>query len=204
MAGRTFLRRLIDLTKGVQNPNHFIRLNKEARKDLAAWKIFLDQFNSTYICLSNRWVSSNTLKLFTDASGAGFSAVFGGKWIQGRFPKEWTSVNIAIKELLPIVLAVQLWGHQMQNAKILFMSDNRSVVYVINKKTSKDPMLMELLRKLVVATMTHNIDFQAKHIPGKHNVIADLLSRFQEQKALKFAPWLQKRKTEFPMELLPW
>ena len=204
VAGRTFLRRLIDLTKGVQNPNHYIRLNKEARKDLSAWKIFLDQFNGTYICMSNRWVSSNTLKLFTDASGSGFAAVFGGRWIQGHFPEEWSSVNIAVKELLPIVLSVQLWGHQIQNTKILFMSDNQSVVFMINKKTSKDPMLMDLLRKLVVATMMNNIEFQAKHIPGKHNVIADLLSRFQDQRVFKMAPWLQQSKTDFPKEWLPW
>ena len=30
--GRTFLRRLIDLTKGLKHPNHKKRLNKEAKK----------------------------------------------------------------------------------------------------------------------------------------------------------------------------
>ena len=43
--GRTFLRRLIDLIKGVSNPNHSIRLNAAARLDLSAWKLFLDQYN---------------------------------------------------------------------------------------------------------------------------------------------------------------
>ena len=43
--GRTFLRRLIDLIKGVSNPNHSIRLNAVARLDLSAWKLFLDQYN---------------------------------------------------------------------------------------------------------------------------------------------------------------
>lgn len=204
VAGRTFLRRLIDLTKGIQNPNHFIRLNSESRKDLSAWKVFLDQFNGTYICLPNRWVSSNTLKLFTDASGNGFAAVFGENWIQGRFPEEWIKVNIAIKELLPIVLAVKLWGHKMKNARIFFMSDNQSVVCVINNKTSKEPMMMDLMRKLVIETMTHNIEFQAKHIPGKYNVIADLLSRFQEERVFQLAPWIKTTKTDFPTSWLPW
>ena len=36
--GRTFLRRLIDLTKGITRPSHHIRLNKEARADLACWR----------------------------------------------------------------------------------------------------------------------------------------------------------------------
>ena len=204
VSGRTFLRRLIDLTKGVQNPHHYIRLNNEARKDLSAWKVFLDKFNGCFLCLPNRWVSSNTMKLFTDASGTGYAAVFGSHWIQGRFPDSWIKVNIAVKELLPIVLAVQLWGHQMKNSRILFMSDNQSVVYVINARTSKDTVMMDLLRKLVIATMSNNIDFQSKHIPGKYNVIADLLSRFQEEKVFHMAPWIRKTKTEVPMDWLPW
>ena len=204
VAGRTFLRRLIDLTKGVQNPHNYIRLNNEARKDLAAWKLFLDQFNGCFMCLPNRWVSSNSLKLFTDASGTGFAAVFGNRWIQGRFPDSWLTANIAIKELLPIVLAVKLWGSEMRNSRILFMSDNQSVVFVINTKTSKESNMMELLRDLVLTTMTNNIDFQAKHIPGKHNVIPDLLSRFQEGKVFNMAPWLQREKTEIPVAWLPW
>ena len=40
--GRAFLRRLIDLTKGVKRPFHRVSLNKEARADLAAWELFLD------------------------------------------------------------------------------------------------------------------------------------------------------------------
>jgi hypothetical protein len=97
--GRAFLRRLINLTLGVTNPSHFIRLNNEARRDLQAWKLFLDQFNGKRLCLPNRWASSNVLRLFTDASGAGFAAIFGSRWIQGSFPEEWSNVNIAITKL---------------------------------------------------------------------------------------------------------
>ena len=43
--GRSFLRRLIDLTIGIRRPNFHIRLNNKARLDLAAWLIFLQSFN---------------------------------------------------------------------------------------------------------------------------------------------------------------
>jgi hypothetical protein len=39
--GRTYFRRLIDLTKGLKKPHHKRRLSKEARADLAAWSLFL-------------------------------------------------------------------------------------------------------------------------------------------------------------------
>ena len=43
--GRAFLRRLIDLTRGVKSPHHFIRLNKSSKADLVLWQSFLDDFN---------------------------------------------------------------------------------------------------------------------------------------------------------------
>ena len=202
--GRAFLRRLINLTRGVTNPVHFIKLTSEARKDLQAWKIFLDQFNGRFLCLPNKWSSSNTIKLYTDASGFGFAAVYGSNWFQGRFPDDWKHVNIAIKELLPISLAVRLWGQKMANSRILFMSDNISVVQIINSQTSRDSVLMDMVRSLVVSTMTHNIDFKSKHIPGKLNIIADGLSRFQVEKVFAVAPWLKKDPQIIPAEWLPW
>ena len=81
-----------------------------------------------------------------------------------QFPS-WSHTNIAVKELLPIVLAVQLWGPIMANSRMLFMCDNMSIVAVINSRTSKDRSIMDLLRKLAIATMSHNIHFAAKHIP---------------------------------------
>ena len=201
--GRAFLRRLIDLTKGVSHSLHFIRLTSEARRDLEAWKVFLEHFNGKFVCLPNKWTSSNSIKLFTDASGFGYGALFGSRWFQGLFPTEWQQVNIAIKELLPISLAVRLWGSRMANSRILFMTDNSSVVDIINSQTSRDPTLMNLVRGLVVSAMLHNIDFRAKHIPGKQNIIADGLSRFQVS-VFAVAPWLNKDPDQVPREWLPW
>ena len=202
--GRAFLRRLIDLTKGVSHPDHWIRLNQEARKDINAWRTFLVHFNGKTMCLPNNWISSNSVNLHTDASGFGYAAVYGSHWLQGRFPEEWKNTNIAVKELLPIVLAVRLWGNIMSNSRMLFFSDNQSVVHIINSQSSKDPMLMQLIRELVVATMSSNIEFRAKHIPGKYNVIPDLLSRFQEDRALGAAHWLQQEPDAVKQEWLPW
>lgn len=74
--------------------------------------------------------------MFTDASGSlGFAAVLGSKW----FALDWekvpglTKCQIAIKELFPIVVALELWGTVLRNKKILFMKDNMAIVYAINK-----------------------------------------------------------------------
>ena len=66
--GRPFLHRLIDLTIGISRPNFHIRLNNEARLDLAAWLMFLQSFNGILVLLDEHWISSEKLELFTDAS----------------------------------------------------------------------------------------------------------------------------------------
>ena len=151
------------------------------------------------------FTSSDQALLFTDASGSiGFAGILGKEW----FALRWDSVpdsdqfQIAIKELFPIVLALEIWGKSLENNKILFLSDNEAVVHVINKQSSKEKTLMKLVRRLVLTSLTHNIFFKAKHIPGKTNILADKLSRFQLQDAFKAAPHLNPKPTVIPAELL--
>ena len=72
------------------------------------------------------------------------------------------------------------------------------------QKPLKDPILMNMLRRMVVLSMIHNVLFSAVHIKGKHNIISDMLSRFQIEKAQKVAPWLDKNPTDVPRPYLPW
>ena len=51
--------------------------------------------------------------------------------------------------------------------------------------------------------MRFNILFKAKHIPGKHNVVADKLSRLQVAAAKKWAPFLMNNPTILPESILP-
>ena len=84
--GRAFLRRLIDLTKGIKSAHHFVRLTKSVKADLEIWRSFLDDFNGRSIFLSDVWTDSFSLNLYTDAAGSlGFGAVFGQLTFLKRF-----------------------------------------------------------------------------------------------------------------------
>ena len=108
------MRRLIDLTKKVSNPFYLIRLTCEARADLQARKMFMSGFNGKYIFLKDGWENSKTLNLYSDASGnVGFAAVFGSWWFAKSWPSHLKEYQIAIKELLPIVVALELWGKHL-------------------------------------------------------------------------------------------
>ena len=88
--GRAFLRRMIDLTKGVNKPHHHIHLSRGAKLDIMLWLRFLDDFNGR-----------SSLQLYTDAAGSiGFGAVFDRHWLHGTWPNHWKSYNIALLELL--------------------------------------------------------------------------------------------------------
>ena len=79
--GRAFLRRLIDLTRGVKSPHHFIRLNKSPKADNVLWQSFLDDFNGRSFFLNDAWNDSLSLNLYTDAAGSlGYGGIFSSKW----------------------------------------------------------------------------------------------------------------------------
>ena len=81
------------------------------------------------------------------------------------------------------------------------MSDNLSIVYVLNSFTSKDKYIMILLRQLVLTCMTYNILIKSTHLSGRLNIIPDLLSRGQVHLALEKAPYLDELPTSIPPEL---
>ena len=112
----------------------------------------------------------------TDASYIGYGGIFGKRWFYGEWPLSWALYHITVKELFPIILALETWGHLIANKYIYFYTDNEAVSEVINKQSSRDVTLMKLLRHLVVCTLRHYILFRSTHLPGKINILPDLLS----------------------------
>lgn len=100
------------------------------------------------------------------------------------------------------MVALELSGKHLQNSKVMFFSDNQAVVEAINKQSCQDKVMMSLVRRMVLAILTFNIVFRAKHITGKSNVTADHLSRFHFQKARQLVPWLTASKTTIPDNLM--
>ena len=73
-----FLSSYNDVTMLISKPSHHIRLNSEARADLAAWHCFLSSYNDVTMLINSKLISSESIKLYTDAASTqGFAAVFG-------------------------------------------------------------------------------------------------------------------------------
>lgn len=204
--GRPFLQRMILLTKGVLKPHHHIKLNNGFFKDIAMWKHFIQHWNGVGMFLSIQWDSSDNLSLFTDASGTlGYGGFFNNAWFQGKWlpsqALDQPGISILWQELYAINIACHLWGPLWVSKRIEFYCDNQGVVEVINSKRSKIPRVMDLVRDLTLCTLRHNFCFRAVHIPGKHNNIADSLSRFQMERFHKLAPKANPLPTPIPATL---
>ena len=177
--GRTFLRRLFDLSATVQKPHHHLSLNRGARSDLAWWHEFLTDWNgvSLLVALGEQ---EPTVTLTSDASGTWGCGAFWNAW---WFQLAWSDtactgeVNIATKELIPIVMAAAMWGKAWEGQVVCCRCDNDAVVAVLNKRTSRDQDLMHLLRCLSFFEARFSFRAVASHIPGVQNSLADDLSR---------------------------
>ena len=92
-------------------------------------------------------VSSESLKFYSEA------AVFENKWFSGEWPPAMKELHITFKELFPIVLPIEIWGHILSNHKVLCLTDNMTFAEIINKISSKDKILMKLVRRMVLAAL---------------------------------------------------
>lgn len=173
--GRTFLRQLFPLLSLNRASHHFIRLNAGARADLLWWSTFLQHWNGTSFFPT----SAPSTEVISDASGSfgcGAFAIPHG-WFQLEWPESWQALNIAAKELVPVVIAAALWGHQWKRSCVCFKSDNMAVVEIMKSRTARDPLLMHLLRCLVFYAASFGFHFSAEHVPGVDNTAADAISR---------------------------
>ena len=175
--GRSFLRRMIILAKARRNPSHYIRLNQSFRADLMWWHMFLRDWNGTSL-MSALGRTEPTFTLASDASGSwGCGAFFRSHWFQLPWTPAARSFSIAFQELVPILIAGMLWGGKWANCQVRALCDNQAVVAVIRARYCRDDNLMHLLRCLFFVEAKHSFTIVPEHIPGKHNDLADRLSR---------------------------
>jgi hypothetical protein len=175
--GRAFVRALIDLAKSADALHHHIHLFRDCRADLLWWESFAPQWNGQCF-LAPAILMQPSSTVTSDASGTwGCGGIYQEQWFQFTWSKDWHPVHITAKELVPIVLAAILWGNKWQGQAVLFQCDNQAVVHCIKAHTSKDPLVMQLLRCLFMLAATHNFYPLATHIAGIDNGPADALSR---------------------------
>ena len=130
-------------------------------------------------CRSSSFQSHQLMYIYSDASSLFGCGAFGPGtgWFQLQWLAHWSSVRIAVKEMVPVVVAAALWGKLWEGCHICFHSDNMAVLAVLNKHTARDEHLLHFLCCLFFYASYYKFYYSASHIPGTLNAAADALSR---------------------------
>ena len=195
-AARPFLRGVIDdlRYRDVNNLRGPRRLSAATREEMSFWLNHVSKWNG-----SQKWVSSSApVVMASDASTEGFGWVmesappavisrlppglrpgcaFAGSWATEVRDLQSSSKHIAWGELFSPVRAVQLMGSALSGAHVVFVLDNKTDVDIINRRKTRSPRLLALLRELCVASLKFGFSFTAIHRPGALNILPDVLSR---------------------------
>ena len=187
----------------MKKPFYKIRITQEVRADLDTWLTFLQEYYGITYFRSLNIIPSDVIQMSADACGLEFSAHYNPKWIQARFPESWDKCHIGIHELYPIYVLISMFGTKITNSTVLFLTDSRDVSCNLNKQSSTCKISMHIIRSLILKPVSLNIHLTAKHIPGKTNILADRISRFQVTPQLLSNYGTETTPTPIPPHLLP-
>ncbi len=201
-AGRTFLRRMIHLSTAREQLDDWVRLNKDFKSDLRWWDLFLPSWNGVSL-LQTPVKAPPAIIMSTDASGSwGCGAVWPPHWFQVPWDPNWSENNIAVKELVPIVLAAAVWDRCWSHHRVLVLSDNMAVVEIFKSRSCRDSDLLHLLRCLHFIEARWDMVLWVQHIPGRVNIAVDALSRNSLQVFYQALPTADSMPTPVPHKLL--
>ena len=108
--------------------------------------------------------------------------------------------NINFWELLALLIAVFSWLPHFHKREIIIHTDNLSLLSIWSKG-SRNPVIMRLIRALFFRSASANTNILLHHIPGCHNIHADLLSRLQVPQFRRLLPSADPSPTPIPHDV---
>ena len=202
--GCSFLRRMLDLPHSTgDRPGrcHIIRLNAGFTADLAWWREFIHKWNGSSFLFPPEKLPS--VEIASDASGSwGCGAWYKKSWFQVQWDEQSGHLDIACKELVPIILACAVWGHKWAGHRVVCHCDNQVVVACLRSRSSRQTGLMHMLRCLVFIEAYLNCQLYPMYINTRLNHLADDLSRDNLQSFLLKVPDVDRSPTQVPRQLL--
>ena len=151
-----------------------IKITTEAKRDINWFTKFISIYNGVTFFYQKPIAHSIEL----DASLQGMGAWWGSEVYTLTIPLGYMNLQIVHLEMLNILAALRVWQEPWRNSKIAIACDNLAVVQVLNSGKTRDLTLAAIARNIQFQIATMNVDLKVTHIPGKVNVVADLLSRW--------------------------
>ena len=191
--GRTFSRRIFDLSASYNRGAKCIPLDESILADFAWWQKFCECFNGRACILRDL----HPIPMYTDSSFLGFGAWMGRDWLTGCWSSEDIPPNfnmgcshlceppvfdapprnINVLELWPVVVGLRRWGQFFKNSYVHVITDNMQVLAMLCTGRSVNKLCMSWLREIFWMCFIFNIDISPSYIKSADNHLADALSR---------------------------
>jgi hypothetical protein len=149
-----------------------ISLSIKARAELDWWLANIDQ---SFFPLEK---TKPDVEITTDASTAGWGAVYLAIETGGRWSSHEKSLHINCLELIAIEYALKSFADKLSGKHVKVLTDNIcAVTYLRNMGGSRSPESNKIANKIWQWCRSKNIWLTVSHIPGKLNIEADVKSR---------------------------
>ena len=94
------------------------------------------------------------------------------------WPPSSENIDISIKEMIPIVIAAEIWGGSWGRRCIFFHTYNQAVFATLKSGLCHDRHLAFCLHELALHAILNSFTFLTVPTPGKVNKASDALSYF--------------------------
>jgi hypothetical protein len=153
--------------------DHKLKVTQSMREAVAWWSI-PENLEASVLIQDPR----QSVILITDASQVGWGAHLGEKMISGRWSPEESLAFINILEMWAVERALIHFLPLIKHKRVQVLSDNMTVVsYIVKQGGTVSHNMYLAVRKTLLWCKAQGITLEARHIPGKRNVLADRLSR---------------------------
>ncbi len=187
--GRIFISRMLNFLRTMPDVGR-VEVPEDFLKDARWWRIFIGRYNGISMMPLADW-SPPDQTFACDACLTGCGGWSGNQYFHSVFPETIAlqELHINALELLTIVICIKVWGKLWKSKRILVYCDNDTSVQVLNSGKTRDPFLQACVREICYLAALGEFEIRAVHLPGRQNILADLLSRweFDRSAATKFS-----------------
>ena len=170
--GVSFFQYMLNLLRSNYANAKRIVIDNDFQRDLNWFNTFLPVFNGVSFF---QYISSKTVQL--DACPSGLGAIYDLQVYAMALPASSLDRNIALIEMINILVALIIWHSSWAGRKVLIKCDNQSVVSVLNNGMARYQTLAKYARNIFMRASACNINLTVVHVVGKQNPVADLLVR---------------------------
>ena len=158
------------------SPLLLVPLPREVREDLSWWVV------RDHLLKGVRFgTPAPGLHLYSDASRPGWGAHPLDHFVSGVWSEQEKLLHINLLEMKAMFLVLQSFQEVVASRRVTAMCNNVTVVAYINKQGGTvSRSFCSLASRLLRWTESLDVHLDARYLPGQSNVLADLLSRWDQ------------------------